>query len=224
LTKDDLLIEKFGSGKVIGALTTEGATLTSGGEVEHTIQGITLFGALGGEDDAKGTENSEKMAKLFNNAGLKAETVNDIKAAEWGKLLRMASGAAIAILTRLEYHKILKNFDLAWCYVQLTRELAQIAKSDNVELRDFPGMTVKSLIDSSLEDAVKMTVQSGKKTEEGGMTHVKISALQDIERGRKTEVEELLGYPLSLAMKLDVKTPHLEFLYRLIKGLDSYLL
>jgi 2-dehydropantoate 2-reductase len=224
LTKDDLLIERFGSEKAIGATTTEGSTLTADGEVEHTIQGITLFGALGGEDDVRGTEYSEKMVKLFNNAGLRAETVDDIKAAEWGKLLRMASGAIIAILTRLEYHRIMKNFDLAWCYIQLMREFAEIAKANSIELRDFPQMTVKSLIDSPLEDAVKMTVQIGKKTEEAGMTRVRISALQDIERGKKTEVEELLGYPLSLAIKLNVKTPQLEFLYRLIKGLDSYLL
>jgi 2-dehydropantoate 2-reductase len=224
LTKDDLLIEKFGSEKVIGAVTTEGATLTTDGEVERTVEGITLFGPIGGEDDARGTENSEKMAVLFNNAGLRAETVNDIKAAEWGKLLRMASGAIIAILTRLEYHKIMRNFDLAWCYIQLMREFAQIARANSIELRDFPQMTVKSLIDSNLEDAVKMTVQSGKRTEEAGNTRVKISALQDIERGKKTEVEELLGYPLSIAKKLNVKTPQLEFLYRLIKGLDSYLL
>jgi 2-dehydropantoate 2-reductase len=224
LTKNDLLIEKFGTGKIIGATTTEGATLTGDGEIEHTIPGITLFGALGGEDDIRGIENSDKMVRLFNNAGLRAEAVNDIKAAEWGKLIRMASGATLAILTRLEYHKIMKNFDLAWCYIQLMRELAEIAKANSVELRDFPQMTVKSLLDSPLEDAVKVTVQSGKKVEETGTTRVKISALQDIERGRKTEIEELLGYPLSLARKFNLETPRLEFLYRLIKGLDSYLL
>jgi 2-dehydropantoate 2-reductase len=224
LRKDDFLIEKFGSERVLGAVTTEGATLIGDGEVEHTAEGITLFGAIGGEEDARGIENSEKMAKLFNNAGLKAETVNDIKAAEWGKLLRMASGAVIAILTRLEYHKIIKNFDLAWCYIRLMREFAEIARANSIELQDFPQMTVKSLIDSPLEDAVKMTVLSGKRTEDAGVTRVKISALQDIERGRKTEVEELLGYPLSLAAKLNVKTPQLEFMYRLIKGIDSYLL
>ncbi len=224
LTKNDLLIEKFGTDKIIGAITTEGATLTGDGAIEHTMPGITLFGALGGEDDIRGIENSKKIVRLFNNAGLRAETVNDIKAAEWGKLIRMASGATLAILTRLEYHKIMKNFDLAWCYIQLMRELAEIAKANSVELRDFPQMPVKSLLDSTLEDAVKITVQSGKKVEEAGTTRVKISALQDIERGRKTEVEELLGYPLSLARKFNVETPRLEFLYRLIKGLDSYLL
>jgi 2-dehydropantoate 2-reductase len=224
LTKNEVLLERFGRDKVIGAASTEGATLLNYGEIEHTITGITFFGALGGEGDTSGAENSERMKSLFNNAGLRAEVVGDIKSAEWGKLLRMASGAALSILTRLEYHKILKNFDISWCYIQLMRELAEIAKADSVELKDYPQMPVKSLTESSLEDAVKATVQTGKRIEESGMTRVKISALQDVERGKKTEVEELLGYPLLIAKRLNVDTPRLEFIYRLIKGLDSYLL
>lgn len=224
LNKDDHLASKFEAEKVIGAATTEGVTLTDYGEVEHTISGITFFGALGGEGDTRGVENSEKMTRLFNNAGLRAEVVDDIKSAEWGKLIRMASGATLSILTRLEYHKILGNFDLAWCYIQLMRELAEIATADGVTLRDYTQMAVKSLVESAVEDAIKTVVQTGKKIEASGMTHVKVSALQDVERGRKTELEELLGYPLSLARKLNVNTPQLDFLYRLINGLDSYLL
>jgi 2-dehydropantoate 2-reductase len=224
LTKNEVLVERFGRDKVIGAASTEGATLLNYGEIEHTITGITFFGALGGEGDSIGVENSERMKSLFNNAGLRAEVVDNIKSAEWGKLLRMASGAALSILTRLEYHKILKNFDISWCYIQLMRELAEVAKADSVELKDYPQMPVKSLTESSLEDAVKATVQTGKRIEESGMTRVKISALQDVERGKKTEVEELLGYPLLIARRLSVDTPRLEFIYRLIKGLDSYLL
>jgi 2-dehydropantoate 2-reductase len=224
LTKNEILLQKYGKDRVIGAATTEGATLLNYGEIEHTIAGITLFGALDGVNDKTGIENSKKMKIVFNNAGLRAEVVDDIKSAEWAKLIRMASGAALSILTRLEYHKILKNFDISWCYVQLMRELANIARADSVELKDYPGMPVTSFTDSTLEDAILSTVQTGKRIEESGMTHVKISALQDVERGKKTEVEELLGYPLSLAKKLNVDATRLEFVYRLIKGLDAYLL
>lgn len=224
LTKNVHLIEKFGQGKVIGAATTEGVTLTNYGEIEHTAPGVTFFGALGGESDTHGAEDSEKMVNLFNNAGLRAEVADDIRSVEWGKLIRMASGAILSILTKLELHKILKNFDLAWCYVQLMREFGEIAKADGVTLEDYPQMPVQSLIDPPIEDAVRIVVANGKGLERGGMTRVKVSALQDVERGRKTEVDDLRGNPLLLARKLNVKTPTLDYLYRLIKGLDSYLL
>jgi 2-dehydropantoate 2-reductase len=224
LTKDEILLDMYGKDKVIGATTTEGATLLNYGEIEHTITGVTFFGALNNNDGNVDADNCEKMKNLFNNAGLRAEVVDDIKSAEWAKLIRMASGAALSVLTRLEYHKILKNFDISWCYVQLMRELSNIARADSIELRDYPSMPVRSLTESPLEEAVVSTVQSGKRIEESGMTHVKISALQDVERGRKTEVEELLGYPISIAKKHNVEAQRLEFIYRLIKGLDSYLL
>ena len=224
LTKDEVLLQRYGQNKVIGATTTEGATLLNYGEIEQTITGITFFGTLSVDGDKIGADNCEKMKNVFNNAGLRAEIVDDIKSAEWAKLIRMASGAALSILTRLEYHKILKNFDISWCYIQLMRELSNIARADSVEVRDYSGMPVSSLTESPLEDAVMSTVQSGKRIEESGMTRVKISALQDVERGKKTEVEELLGYPLSIAKKHNVDTPRLEFVYRLIKGLDYYLL
>jgi 2-dehydropantoate 2-reductase len=224
LDKDGRLSGKFGVKRVIGAATTEGVTFTNYGEIEHTFPGITFFGALEGEDSAEAIGNSEEIARLFNNAGLRAEVVDDIRSAEWGKLIRMASGAVLAVLTRLEYHRMLGNFDLAWCFVRLMREFAEIAKADGVTLRDHTQMPVKSLVESSVEDAVKSVVQSAKKLEASGMTHMKISTLQDVERGRRTELNEILGYPLSLAKKLNVSTPQLDFLHRLINGLDSYLL
>lgn len=224
LDKDERLSGKFGAKRVIGAATTEGVTFTNYGEIEHTFRGITFFGALEDEDRTEAIENSEKIARLFNNAGLRAEVVDDVKSAEWGKLIRMVSGAILAVLTRFEYHKMLGNFDLAWCFVHLMRELAKVAKADGVTLRDYTQMPVNSLVESSVEDAVKSVVQSAKKIEASGMTHMKISALQDVERGRKTELNDILGYPLSLAKKLNVDTPQLDFLHRLINGLDSYLL
>ena len=224
LTKDEILLQKYGQNKVIGAATMEGAGLSNYGEIEYTLPGITYFGALGGKGDRIGTENAEKMKIVFNNAGFRSEVVDDIKSVEWAKLIRMAAGAGLSMLTRLELHKMLKNFDISWCYVQLIRELANIAMADSVELRDYPMMEVSPFTKSTLEDAIMSSVQTGKRIEESGMVHLKQSTLQDVERGKKTEVEELLGYPLSIAKKLNVNAPLLEFIYRLTEGIDAYLL
>jgi 2-dehydropantoate 2-reductase len=223
LRKDEVLLQKYGQNRVIGAATMEGAELLSYGEVEHTMPGFTFFGAFGGEADRVGVENSEKMKTVFNNAGLRAEVVDDIKSVEWAKLIRMACAGALSILTRLETYKMLKNPDISYCYVQLMREMANIAKADSVKLRDYPMMEITPFTEPALEDAVKSSVQTGKRLEESGMTRLKQSTLQDLEKGRKTEIEELLEAPLSIAKKLNVDTPLLEFIYRLTKGINTYL-
>lgn len=47
------------------------------------------------------------------------------------------------------------------------------------------------------------------------------SMLVDVVRGRRVEVEVILGKPIEVARGLEVKVPRLETLYALLKGLDE---
>jgi ketopantoate reductase len=53
-------------------------------------------------------------------------------------------------------------------------------------------------------------------------TH-KISALQDVERGKRLEVEETLGYAVRQGTALGVPTPTMDTCYKLIAGINHYL-
>jgi len=56
-----------------------------------------------------------------------------------------------------------------------------------------------------------------------GLTEMRISLLQDLLRGRPTEVEETLGYVVQRATELDVAIPLTRFAYGVIRGVESYL-
>jgi 2-dehydropantoate 2-reductase len=49
----------------------------------------------------------------------------------------------------------------------------------------------------------------------------KISTLQDLERGRRLEVEETLGYAVRKGAELGVSLPTLETCYRLIAAVNQ---
>ncbi|MCE4629482.1 MAG: hypothetical protein F7C82_04310, partial [Desulfurococcales archaeon] len=49
----------------------------------------------------------------------------------------------------------------------------------------------------------------------------KSSMLQDVEAGRRTEVEEIIGYVIKRGEELGVSTPILKYLYMLIKALEE---
>jgi ketopantoate reductase len=51
----------------------------------------------------------------------------------------------------------------------------------------------------------------------------KISTLQDVERGKRLEVEEALGYAVRQGAALGIPTPTLEVCYKLIAGINYYL-
>jgi 2-dehydropantoate 2-reductase len=53
-----------------------------------------------------------------------------------------------------------------------------------------------------------------------GATAHKVSMLQDLERGRRLEVEETLGYAVRKGAELGLQLPTVETCYRLIRGID----
>ena len=53
------------------------------------------------------------------------------------------------------------------------------------------------------------------------MTQVKISTLQDLERGKRTEADQTIGYVVRLAATHGVPVPKLELLCRVIQGIEA---
>ena len=50
----------------------------------------------------------------------------------------------------------------------------------------------------------------------------KLSILQDLERGRRLEIEETLGYAVRKGLELDVPLPAIDTCYRLIAGINQW--
>ena len=53
------------------------------------------------------------------------------------------------------------------------------------------------------------------------MTQVKISTLQDLERGKRTEAAHVIGHVVDLAEANGVPVPKLALLYRVIRGVEA---
>jgi 2-dehydropantoate 2-reductase len=50
----------------------------------------------------------------------------------------------------------------------------------------------------------------------------RVSTLQDLERGRRLEVEETLGYAVRKGVELGVPVPTVETCYRLLAGVNRH--
>ena len=73
-----------------------------------------------------------------------------------------------------------------------------------------------------LAEAIEHVQRFGARLAERAPAH-KISTLQDLERGRRLEVEETLGYAVRKGAELDVPVPTLETCYRLLSGINRYI-
>ena len=102
--------------------------------------------------------------------------------------------------------------------------MALLATCLGIPLEDYGElMRVRTITSTALEDAVAMLRASGARLEERGATSHKVSTLQDLERGRRLEVEEILGYAVRKGAELGVSLPTVETCYRLLTGINTYL-
>jgi 2-dehydropantoate 2-reductase len=214
--KDEQLAEAFGAEAVVGAATLVGASMPEPGRVLHTGNAGTWIGEFTGTPSSR----VEQVASIFRKADLSIEIRPDIRAVIWCKLNQMVPAASIACVTRLALHEIYLAPDLAALFVELTREVAQIAGRRGIPLDDFPGFAVRTVCTAPFEAAVQSVIARGRGLVEKGMTQVRISTLQDLERGKPTESEETIGYVVGLARHLGLAIPKLEMLHRIIQGIE----
>jgi 2-dehydropantoate 2-reductase len=215
--KDEALAEAFGGEVVVGATSIVGGSMPEPGRVMHTNDGATWIGELDGRRSAR----VEAIADTFRRAELAAEVREDIRSAIWCKLNQMVPAATLACVTRLRVHEMYQDRSLATLFVELSREIAAVADRIGIPLADYQGFPVKTLCSQPFDDAVDSVVARGRMMQARGMTQVKISTLQDLERGRRTEADQVIGYVVRLAATHRIPVPKLDVLYRVIQGVEA---
>jgi 2-dehydropantoate 2-reductase len=215
--KDDALAETFGWDAVVGAASIVGGAMPTPGRVTHTAEGGTWIG----EFDGRRTARVETIANMFRKAGLPIEVRDDIRSVIWCKLNQMVPAAALACVTRLHLHAMYQDRSLAVLFVELAHEVAGVASRLNIPLVDCQGFPIQTLCSQPLDAAVESIIARGRAMQERGMTQVKISTLQDLERGKRTEAEHVIGYVVDLAAARAAAVPKLALLYRIIQGVES---
>ncbi len=215
--KDEELIEAFGPEAVVGAMSLVGGALVGPGVVRHTNDGGTWIGEL----DGQRTQRVGAIEALLRKGGLPVQIADDIRSATFCKLNQMVPAAVLACVTRLHLHEIYLEDHLARLFVDLSREVAAIAPHLGVELDDYPGFAVKSVCILPFDTAVESVKARGRSMRDKGMTGVRISTLQDLERGKRTEAEQVIGHVVRLAAAHKVPIPKLDLLYRILRGIEA---
>jgi 2-dehydropantoate 2-reductase len=221
LLKEKFLITSFGVERVLGATTMIGATRILPGVVEYTLDGVTALGEL----DGQMTQRVEALAESWNESGLKMMAVTDVLAHEWAKQAIQAAAAPLAVLTNLPSYLLWGTRPLAEEIVLMIREVADVARHLGIELSDYKGygFDVRAVATESPESAVERVLSCGAALLAAGKTEVVISMLQDVRARRRTEIEETVGFVVSEADRLGVKTPLLDFVYQVVCGIEQAL-
>jgi len=185
--------------RVIASVVYPAAELAAPGVVRH-IEGDRF--SLGELDGVK-TERIQSLAQMLIHAGLKAPIRPRIRAEIWVKLWGNLAFNPISALTRATLVDI--------CQYPPTRELARTMMTE--------AQTIAEKLDIKFPISIEQRIAGA---EEVG-AH-KTSMLQDIETGRPTEVDAIVGSVAELGRLTDTPTPAIDAIYASVKLLEKTLL
>jgi 2-dehydropantoate 2-reductase len=216
--KNEQLAQTFGWEKVLGAMAMFSGEVLPTGVVRFTAnQGFYL-----GELPAGTSARVQTLGDTLERVGIVAQVTSHIQALEWSKYVAWICGMAPAVLTRLETYKFLQEEHTAFVMASLLHEMVQLATTQGIVLEDMAFFPTKTLSELSVDDTVAHLRHIGDRWASWLPTH-KISTLQDLERGKRLEIEETLGYAVQQSATLGLPTPTMEVCYKLMAGVNHYL-
>ncbi|MFB3880556.1 MAG: ketopantoate reductase family protein [Armatimonadota bacterium] len=194
----EALTREFGEARVVGGVTSQGATLIAPGQVRHAGEGATTIGELNGEL----TQRLRDIAAAFSGSGMHTELTAHLPSVLWGKLAVNAGVNAVATLAQVRNGGILESRHLRELMRAAVNEAVQVAGAKKIEMPE-PDMA------SYAEGICQRTADNIN------------SMLQDVRRQRRTEVEAINGAVVREGEATGVGTPTNYVLASLIRGIEG---
>ena len=194
----EIISRLIGKDRTIGGSITHSSWLSDEGEINWSGRGSLTLGM-------SSENNNEKIAsfiEILNLAGLNAQWSEEMDKILWKKLLINVAINPICAITGLKNGALLDESELMSQAIEAMEEALTVAQSSGINFESV--------------DLQKNLIEIIENTSEN-----RVSMLQDIMVGRKTEIDSLCGEIISRGRSLGIPTPRNEILFALIKGIES---
>ena len=195
---DGRIAEHVEPERIIGCVAYPAATVERPGIIRHVYGRRFPVGEL----DGSRSDRVRAIAELFERGGFDSLVVEDIRAEIWLKAVGVLAFNSISALTHATMAEI--------CAHQATRRLAVELMSEAQAVAEALGVTLRVPIERRLRGAEKVGDH-------------RTSMLQDVEAGRRLEVEALVGSVVEIGQRLGVPTPFIEEINACVQLLDRHI-
>jgi len=200
LGNEEILQTILGTPNVVGGVTSHGVIYSEPGHIVHTGIGETVIGPFRNCTP----ELVQPLAQALNTSGIETTITDNIEGELWAKVAVNASINPITAITGLRNGSILGSPHLKTLLGSICDEVTSIILAVGI---DVPCTDLK---EKSM-NVVKNTAEN------------KSSMLQDIERGKRTEIDAINGVIIIEGKKFGVPTPMNTTMYTLVKGIEQTL-
>lgn len=183
------------SARLFEGITSFGVLLAGEGRIELKGRGKTVL-----QDDI-GQEERRFLEERFSEKGFELEFSPDFRSQQFNKLLVNAAINPITALTRRQNGVVLSPA-LRGTVQRIVAEAAAVAAAEGLAISE--------------EEALVLVLSVAEKTAENTS-----SMLQDVLRGRRTEIEAINGYIVRRAEVHGIEVPVNEALYGMVKAAEK---
>lgn len=184
--------KRIGPERALGCVVWQAAEIESPGVVAHHYGDRMPVGEPNGEK----SERAARLSRLLTSAGIKSPIRPNLRNEIWLKLWGNLSFNPVSVLTEGTLVGLATDPG--------TRRVIRAMMAEAQEVGEAVGVTFTVGIDDRIEMAAKVGAH-------------RTSMLQDVEGGRPTELDALLGVVVELAGLVGKDTPSLKLVYDLVK-------
>lgn len=196
-----------GAERALGARVIFGATLPAPGHARVTVfADPTAIGALAPGQHRGRDAAARRWADIIDRAGVPAVYTDRLAALLWAKVFYNAALNPLGALLRVHYGALPDHLHSRQMMDEVIEEAFAVAAAEGV---DLPWQTADAYRDEFYGRLVPATYDH------------RSSMLQDLERGRRTEVDAINGAVWRRGAARDIKTPVNETLTRLIHLVEA---
>lgn len=199
----EILGERFGPARVLAAPVLIGATLPSPGSVRVTVYAkpVQISAPL-----AEAATRAPHWARVLADAGIPTEATTRPMAFLWEKMLYNLALNAFGAVLRLPYGALGERAEGREVMNEIIEEGFAVARADRVDLLWPDADGCRRHFHTTL-----LPPTSAHRS----------SMLQDIERGRRTEIDAINGYVCRRGRALGIPTPRNQVLCGLVHAIES---
>jgi len=200
IDSEEILAGRYGWQKVLYGVALGIDAQRSQNRVSYTQEGVLYWGRA---DNTEPDPKVKKVRGLLDAAAIANEVPQDMLRMLWWKYMVNCGGNQVSAMLRLPYG--------AFQRVEESRSLMDATMAEVVDLAAALGVDLRP------EDMNAWYSVLDRLSPEG-----RTSMCQDIEAGRKTEVEMFSGKVIELAQKHDLSVPVNRFLFQAIRSLEKW--
>ena len=191
------LVAAVGAQRAAAGVTSQAATLLAPGRVRHAGSGPTVLGIPPGREEA-----ITAVAGLFTRAGLETRISDDVDSLLWSKLIVNVGINALTALLRVPNGVLAQTPECDLLMARAVAEAVAVARALGIGLDG----------ERQLERVREVCLRTADN---------RASMLQDILRGRPTEIDAINGAVVARGRAAGVDTPVNLLLTQLVQALEA---